>query len=106
MAAERRRAAALDRRHHLQLAEAQMAGIGATPSRSAGAEDVRDLWRNAKRFCLKPFPRHEAAGSGGRLGLLELARDVIKRAHDLADGLGGNAGIKRRRVELGMAERS
>ena len=47
----RRRAAALDRRHHLQLAEAQMAGPGATPSRPVGAEDVRDLRRNAKRFC-------------------------------------------------------
>jgi hypothetical protein len=53
----RRRAAALDRRHHLQLAEAQMAGLGPTPGRSVGAEDVRDL---------QPFPRHDAAGSGGR----------------------------------------
>src|ERR1700736_3072735 len=31
MAAECRRAAALDRRHHLQLAEAHMAGIGSPP---------------------------------------------------------------------------
>ena len=43
MAAERRRAAALDRRHHLHLAEADMAGIGATPRRSVVAEDIRDL---------------------------------------------------------------
>ena len=43
MAAERRRAAALDRRHHLQLAEAHMAGIGLTPCRSMVAEDIRDL---------------------------------------------------------------
>ena len=38
MPAERRRAAALDRRHHLQLAEAHMAGVGsdATPVRGRG----------------------------------------------------------------------
>ena len=36
MAAERCRAAVLDRRHHLELAEADMAGIGLTPCRSRG----------------------------------------------------------------------
>ena len=45
MTAERRRAAALDRRHHLQLAEADMAGIGPAPCRAVAAEDVRDLQR-------------------------------------------------------------
>ena len=45
MPAERRRAAALDRRHHLQLAEADMAGIGPAPCRAVAAEDVRDLQR-------------------------------------------------------------
>jgi hypothetical protein len=43
MAAERRRAAALDRRHHLQLVEADVTGIGGTPGRSVIAEDSRDL---------------------------------------------------------------
>src|SRR5271169_3105583 len=43
MPAENRRAAALDRAHHLHLAKAHVAGIGATPSRSVVAEDVRDL---------------------------------------------------------------
>ena len=33
MPAQRRRSAALDRRHDLELAEAQMAGVGRTPSR-------------------------------------------------------------------------
>jgi hypothetical protein len=33
MAAESHRAAALDRRHHLQLAETDVASIGFTPSR-------------------------------------------------------------------------
>ena len=53
MTAERCRAAVLDRRHHLQLAEADMAGIGPTPRRAVAAEDVRDLqrWtRHAPRF--------------------------------------------------------
>jgi hypothetical protein len=45
MAAQRRRSAALDRRHDLQLAEAHMAGMGRTPSRPAVAEDVRHLDR-------------------------------------------------------------
>ena len=43
MAAERRRAATLDRRHHLQLVEADVTGIGSTPRRSVFAEDIRDL---------------------------------------------------------------
>ena len=47
MAAERRRAAALDRRHHLELAEAHMAGVGSAPRRPVGAEDIRDLQSRA-----------------------------------------------------------
>ena len=43
MPAQRRRSAALDRRHDLQLAEAHMAGMGRTPSRPAAAEDIRHL---------------------------------------------------------------
>ncbi len=45
MAAERCRAAVLDRRHHLELAEADMAGIGLAPRRSMAAEDIRNLQR-------------------------------------------------------------
>ena len=43
MAAERRRAATLDRRHHLQLAEADVTCIGFTPGGPVVAEDIRDL---------------------------------------------------------------
>ena len=43
MAAERRRATAIDRTHHLQLIEAHMPVIGFTPSRTVVAENVRDL---------------------------------------------------------------
>ena len=45
MTAQRRRSAALDRRHDLELAEAYMAGMRRTPSRPAAAEDVRHLDR-------------------------------------------------------------
>ena len=45
MPAESGRAAVLDGRHDLQLAEAHMTGIGSAPCRPMGAEDIRDLER-------------------------------------------------------------
>src|SRR2546423_1631339 len=59
MAAEGCRAAALDRRHHLQLTEAHMAGVGLTPRQSMAAEDIRDLQ------CRARHPRQP----GGRISL-------------------------------------
>jgi hypothetical protein len=54
-------AAALDRAHHLELAEAHMAAVGATPSGPVIAEDVRDCqswtghgWRRLRRRVLVP----------------------------------------------------
>ena len=81
MAAERRRATALDRRHDLELAEAHMAGIGLTPSGPVVAENVRDLQR---------WARHARCTLGGRLvlGFTLLGHqrcETIQRAHDLAD---------------------
>ena len=51
VAAERRRAAALDRAHHLQLVETHMAAVGLAPGGTVIAEDVRDLqsWSNHDR---------------------------------------------------------
>ena len=46
---ERGTAAALNGRHHLQLAETQMPGTGITPRRSMVAEDVRDLQAATRR---------------------------------------------------------
>jgi hypothetical protein len=43
MTAQRRRSAALDCRHDLELAKAHMAGMGRKPNRPAVAEDVRHL---------------------------------------------------------------
>ena len=45
MAAKRDRAAALDGRHHLQLVEADVPGIGAAPRRPVVAENIRNLQR-------------------------------------------------------------
>jgi hypothetical protein len=61
VAAERRRAAALDGRHHLQLVEADVADIGSTPCRTVAAEDIRDLQR---------WTGHSRGRLGRRLHLL------------------------------------
>src|SRR5579863_4907527 len=95
MAAERRRATALDRRHDLELAEAHMAGIGFTPCRAMAAEDIRDLQRRT---------RHACRASGGRLAFVARPDEAIERARDLADDLGCNLGIARGGIELDVAE--
>jgi hypothetical protein len=48
MAAKRCRAATLDCRHHLQLLEAEMAGMGVTPCYAMAAEDIRNLQSRAR----------------------------------------------------------
>src|SRR5260370_42626335 len=97
MAAERCRAAVLDRRHHLELAEADMAGVGLAPRLAMAAEDIRNLqlWTCQERRAL-----------GGRLGLgllfsLRLGRgfglvvlgpqrgEAIETAHELPAPVGG-----------------
>src|SRR5215469_464629 len=52
VAAERRRATALDRIHHLQLLKAQMPAIGLPPSRAVIAENIGDLqsWSSHGRW--------------------------------------------------------
>jgi hypothetical protein len=62
-----------------------------------GAEDIRDLQNRA---------RHARRALAGRLGLVELQRDLLQRAHDLLDRLGGDARIEGRRIELGVTEQS
>ena len=68
MAAERCRAATLDRRHYLQLVEADMAGMGLTPCRAMVAEDIRNLQSRA---------RH-ARASAGWPNLLELECNMLQ----------------------------
>src|ERR1019366_1702563 len=93
MAAESDRAAALDRRHHLQLAEADVACISFTPSGPVVAEDIRDL---------QNWTGHQRRASSGRLVLL--VDEMIERAFDVADRIGGDLRVACRGVELGMSE--
>src|SRR4030088_3807466 len=80
MPAESRRAAALDRRHHLQLAKADVTCISFTPSGPMVAEDIRDLQSGTS---------HDRRGLCRRL-LLRCQRNApIQRAHDRADHVGG-----------------
>ena len=79
-----------------------MAGVGFTPRRSMAAENIRDL---------QPWTRHPRRASGGRLGLGFILpgrqrRETIQRAHDLTDRVGSDAGVERRGVELGVAQRT
>ena len=83
--------AALDCRHHLQLVEADMAGVGLTPCRSMAAENIRDLQNRA---------RHARRALGGWRGAFELRRDMLQRAHDLTDRLGGDPRIERGVLEF------
>src|ERR1700738_2489765 len=72
----------------------------------------RLIWPALARRPAGPWPRKMSAtsrdgrdnccASGGRFGLRQ--GDAIERAHNLLDRLGGNAGVERRGVELGMAE--
>ena len=66
VAAEGRRAAGLDRRHDLQLAETGVAGVGFAPRRAVGSEDVGDLQVRSRQKA-----RRQA---GGRLARLRPSR--------------------------------
>ena len=96
MTAERCRAAVLDRRHHLELLEADMAGIGLAPCRSMVAENIRDLQCRA---------RHARRILGRRLVFfIAQWRETIERTHDFANGVGGDVRVERRRFEFGMSK--
>ncbi len=95
MAAESCRAAALDRRHHLQLAETDVTCIGLPPSRSMVAEDIRDLQGGTS---------HDRRGLCRRLLLRCQRREPIQRAHDRADHVGGYLRVERGGIEPGMSE--
>jgi hypothetical protein len=97
MAAESGRAAALDRRHDLELTETDMASVGSVPRGSTAAEDIRDL---------QNWTRHRSRALRGRRARLVLPDELIEWAHDLADRPGGHLGVKRGGVELGVPEQS
>ena len=69
VAAKRRRAAALDCAHHLQLVEARVAAVGLAPGGTVRAEDVRDLQdrsnHDRRRYRAGGFSRFACLGRGG-----------------------------------------
>jgi hypothetical protein len=77
--AERRRAAALDRTHDLQLIEAHMAAIGLAPSGTVVAEDIRDLqsWSSHSR-------RRYCTGGSSVSRFARLWRRALRRASGLS----------------------
>src|SRR6202171_6391799 len=77
----------------------------------------RLTWPALARRHAGPWPRKMSAtssdgrdtrilASGRRLGPLGLVGDMLQRAHDLPDRLGGDAGVERRGIELGVPEQS
>ena len=56
VAAQGSGAAVLDRRHHLELVQAQMPGMGGPVGRAGSAEDVGDLDRGAHRLSRRARP--------------------------------------------------
>src|SRR5215472_12751097 len=79
ISAERCRATALDRTHHLQLVEAHMPAVGLTPSRTVIAENVRDLqsWSSHGR-------RRYAAGGSSVSRLARLRRGALRPSSGLS----------------------
>src|SRR5215831_1151610 len=95
MPAERGRAALLDRRHDLELPQAHMSGIGPAPVGPMAMKNVGDLQPRAAHG--RPATPRAAASPrsmmrAGRAGCPD--RDI------------GDAGVKCRSVELGVAERT
>src|SRR6516164_5602904 len=101
ISAERRRATALDRTHHLQLVEAHMPAVGLTPSRTVIAENVRDLqsWSSHGRGATaSTAPRCLAWHACGA------ARSGHRAGSRSWDQPGGNAGVAGRRLQLLVSE--
>ena len=91
VAAEGRRAAVLDRRHDLELGQAQMTGLDGTIAGAFSSEDIGDLDRGA-----------QAASAAGILAFHQ-QRQMLERTGHRADRLGRNTRIERGRIELGCA---
>jgi hypothetical protein len=78
VAAERHRAATLDRTHHLQLVEADVSGIGLAPRRPMVAEDIRNLQRSTVHR------RGSYAGGGSFWRFLGVLRTCDSRSSGLS----------------------
>src|SRR5271168_5283046 len=92
MTAESGGAAGLDRRHHLQLGEADMAGMAAAEGSAMAQQDIGDLQQRAHR------------GSVAGVNTFQQPLELLERTGDSPDDFGCDTGIERGGVELGMAE--
>src|SRR6202049_4089260 len=92
VAAERRRAAVLDRRHDLELGKAQVTGLNSTIAGSFSSENVGDLERGAQN------------GSAARILALYQHRQTLERTGHRADRFGGNARVESGRIELAVPQ--
>ena len=97
VAAQRRRSAALDRRHDLELAEAHMPGIGSAPSGSMAMKDLRDL---------QPGAAHAAGLHSGSRPPFGQRLEPVERAGHAADRGIGDPRVTGGGVKLGVAEQS
>src|SRR6516164_1155647 len=80
--AEGRRAAVLDRAHHLELAEAHVPAVGVTPNGAVVAEDIRDLqgWTTHEGSGVMPAAPPSAA-SADRAGSSRCAARWWRRGY-------------------------
>src|SRR5439155_24137510 len=92
MSAQRGGAALLDRRHDLELGQAQMPCMGGTVSRACGTEDIGNLERGAQ------------ATSAARVLALHQQRQTLKRTGHRTDRLGRHPRVARGRIELAVPE--
>jgi hypothetical protein len=92
MAAQRGRAAGLNRRHDLELGQAQVAGLSGTVAGPLSTEDVSDLERGA-----------QAALAAGILTLHQ-QRQTLERTGHRADRLGRDLCIEGGRIELAVSQ--
>ena len=92
VATERRGAAVLDRRHDLELGQAEMTGLDGTIAGAFSSEDIGDLDRGA-----------QAASAAGILAFHQ-QRQMLERTGHRADRLGRNARIERGRIKLAVPQ--
>lgn len=98
MPTERFGSAGFNRRHHLELAETDMARIGPPPRGAVSSKDICDFqpWAGQPPVPLLQPPPDSV--------ILQLLQHLI-RTDGTADGLSGDMRIARRCAELGMSQK-
>jgi hypothetical protein len=70
---------------------------------ACACENLDRLVNKLQRFAIG-FVCHQRRASGGRLVLVGIQIETFQRAHDCPDGVGGDACVERRRLQLRMSE--